>query len=572
MSVNSNLSWYNSCLALENRSLKAKIAAYESGEQIVKIKENHRKEIAEKDREIRSLKKQLSKMDTEMAKMEKNWMQVFDDLKKEMDKSIREMEKKCALSEKAKWDALRKRDEMEAKLKEERKLRYEAEIREQEAQEKLKELTCRLNKDYTNSSTPSSQSPNHKKIYNSRKKTNRGRGAQPGHGHHGRKKLEPTMPSVEVAPLEEHLNTGKFKATGKIIHKQLIRIVVQPQVIDFYTQEFRNIETGQRVHAPFPYGLTDDVTYDGTIKAMAYLLNNECCVSIEKTKAFIRDITGGKIDLSVGMINELGRQFSEKTQDERDQIFLNLVSSKTMHTDFTFGRMNGKQTTAIICTSGDNVLYQGREKKGAEGVKGSPVEVYQGILISDHEAIFLNYGTKHQECLAHIIRHLKASIENEPDLQWNKIMHKLIQEMIHYWNSLNCAEDVDDDKIREFEARYDEALRTAKKEYEDVPPPEWFQDGYNLFKRMLKDKEDYILFLKDTDVEPTNNSAERAARRFKRKAAEMMCFRSQEGVNYFCDGLSILESLKSKGLNLFDSLAERFGAIDMKSLESVPAF
>ena len=569
MSVHADLAWYNSYLVIENRDLKAQIAAYESGEQILKIREKYRKDLAEKDKEIKALKKELANSNARMISMRKNWMQVFEDLQKETDAAVQKKEKEKIQAKEAMWAALRERDEMEAKLKEERKLRYEAQTREQEAQDKLKELTARLNKDYTNSSKPSSQSPNHKKIPNSREKTDRQKGAQPGHEHHGRRKLEPTMPPVEVPPPEEYLDTEKFRPTGKMIHKQLIQIVVQPQVIDFYTPEFRNLETGQRVHASFPNGMTDDVTYDGTVKAMAYLLNNECCVSIEKTKAFIRDITGGKIDLSVGMINQLGREFSEKTQDERNQIFTDLVSSKTMHTDFTFGRMDGKQATVIICTSGDNVLYQGREKKGAEGVKGSPVEIYQGTLISDHEAIFLNYGTRHQECLAHIIRYLIASIENEPDLQWNKLMYALIQEMIHYWNSLNSAEDVDEDKVHEFEVRYDNALQTAKKEYDDVPPAEWFQEGYNLFKRMLEDKEDYILFLKDPDVEPTNNSAERAARRFKRKVAEMMCFRSQDGVIYFCDGLSILESLKSKGENLFESLSERFGTIDMEALSSM---
>ena len=37
-----------------------------------------------------------------------------------------------------------------------------------------------------------------------------------------------------------------------------------------------------------------------------------------------------------------------------------------------------------------------------------------------------------------------------------------------------------------------------------------------------------------------------------------MSFRSQDGVNRFCDGLSITESIKAKGGNLFDELASRF--------------
>lgn len=68
-----------------------------------------------------------------------------------------------------------------------------------------------------------------------------------------------------------------------------------------------------------------------------------------------------------------------------------------LHTDFTFGRTGGKQSAVIITTAGDGtVLYQGRVKKGDEGVKGSPVEHYTGILVSDHEAALIKHGGRHQ--------------------------------------------------------------------------------------------------------------------------------------------------------------------------------
>lgn len=47
---------------------------------------------------------------------------------------------------------------------------------------------------------------------------------------------------------------------------------------------------------------------------------------------------------------------------------------------------------------------------------------------------FYNYGTNHQECLAHVLRYLKNSMENEADSVWNIQMYSLMQEMIHYRN------------------------------------------------------------------------------------------------------------------------------------------
>ena len=75
---------------------------------------------------------------------------------------------------------------------------------------------------------------------------------------------------------------------------------------------------------------------------------------------------------------------------------------------------------------------------------------------------------------------------------------------------------------------------------------------------MAEDREEYLLFLKDPSIPPTNNAAENAARKYKRKNAQTMCFRSKEGHNYFCDGLSVMESMKAKGENLYEGVAERF--------------
>lgn len=38
------------------------------------------------------------------------------------------------------------------------------------------------------------------------------------------------------------------------------------------------------------------------------------------------------------------------------------------------------------------------------------------------------------ECLIYILRYLKNSEQNEPNLKWNSLMRKLIAEMIHYRN------------------------------------------------------------------------------------------------------------------------------------------
>ena len=188
------------------------------------------------------------------------------------------------------------------------------------------------------------------------------------------------------------------------------------------------------------------------------------------------------------------------------------------------------------------------------------METYQGILVHDHESTFFNYGTDHQDCLAHIQRQLKDSIENEPDRTWNKQMHTLLREMIHYRNSLEPGKGCDKEEIAKYEARYDQIVEKAKEEYDYIPATEYYKEGYNLSIRMEKYRENHLLFLHNLQVPATNNEAERLLRGYKRKQKQAVTFRSFESIDYLCQCMSMLVMMRHKeDVNLFDRVSRIFG-------------
>ncbi len=96
-------------------------------------------------------------------------------------------------------------------------------------------------------------------------------------------------------------------------------------------------------------------------------------------------------------------------------------------------------------------------------------------------------------------------------------MLELIQEMIHE-NNQTPADGIPDAKIAGFEAKYDEIVKTAAKEYE-----------YNPL------------------VEPDNNLCERKARILKGKINQAISLRSFEQLTYFCECLSVLDHFATSG-------------------------
>ena len=165
-----------------------------------------------------------------------------------------------------------------------------------------KKLEKKLNTNFENSSLPSSALPFRKKVPNSRKRSGKKPGAQPGHKAHTASRLLPTREPVFLTSPESISTNPDFYPTGKKIIKQLIDIQVSVNVNDYIADEYRNRKTGTRVHAPFPAGIINDVNYGASVKALDFLLNDYYNVSIAKTRQCISDITKGAVNLSKGKI------------------------------------------------------------------------------------------------------------------------------------------------------------------------------------------------------------------------------------------------------------------------------
>ena len=544
-------------LSYQLRAARQELASFRSGEAYVKLRADYESIIRDLNAAIKKLQQERDGLSFSRKKITAQWMEVLEDVRKEYEKETEKLKKVIAEL----IDIIASLKNRNAELDEKRKKAlhdyYETAAALEDAQGLIVKLTAQVNHNYENSSMPSSKCIDRKKITNNREKTGKKPGAQAGHPHHPRKPLEPDQ--VAWIPVEDKLKDhSRYVPTGNIISRQVIGIRVVPVVTEYRTAEFYDKKKGRNVHSAFPDQVTDDVNYGVSIKAFLFLLNSRCNVSLGKTARFVSDITDGALSPCVGMINGLCREFSLKSRKEQDDLFRALLDTPVMHVDGTVARVNGNNNNVVVCSNGAATMYFARENKGHAGVKDTPVETFGGILVHDHEACFYSYGSDHQECMVHIERYLRDSMENEKNLTWNRQMLGLIQEMIHE-NNTAPAEGIPDERISEFEARYDAIVQTAAKEYEENPPSDYYRDGYNLYLRMIEYKHNHLLFLSNPLVDPDNNLCERKARILKGKINQAVSLRSFEHLTYFCECLSVLDHFATDNRdNLYQSVKEVF--------------
>ena len=468
MSRVSEYIWYlKSKISIQERQLEA----FRNGNKYVTMQNEYEAVCRGLNNKIRKLETRLADANAQIVTVRKNWSEIFDDLDKEHKKEIAAYQAALSKMEARALRAEHKVDVLQDKLTEERRKRYEAAAQLEDAQGMIQKLTAQVNKDFQNSSIPSSQQgAGRKKIPNSREKTDRKRGGQPGHKGHRLQQRTPTE-SYHLPDPKEYTGNPDYYDSGYVLRRQRIILSVNVKVIEYTARVFRNRQTGSRVHAEFPEGYDTDISYDSSVKGFVFLLANEGNMSAGKIKRVLRDVSGGSLDISEATINGLCREFSQKSEPEQAQIIRDIMSSPVINADFTNANVNGESRQVFIVASPGTgaEMFIARDNKGHKGIAGTPVEGYVGTIVHDHDTTFYSYGLAHQECMQHNIRYLIGSEENEPERKWNFKMHELIKEMLHYRNGLG-NDELDPATVDGFEKRYDDILLEAQKEYEDEPP------------------------------------------------------------------------------------------------------
>jgi rRNA maturation protein Nop10 len=177
-------------------------------------------------------------------------------------------------------------------------------------------LNALLNTDGSNSGIPTSKTPLFKKklIPNSRKKSEKKIGGQPGHP---KKKLD-AFAKEEVTETETHHAEecpycgGKGKETEKSVNKDELDYEV---VVIKKRHRFpvcRCTDCGREFHQPIPTKLKEDNQYGIHVRALALVLMNIGNVSVNKVRKMIYGLSEEEINPSEGYIIKQQRKAAKE--------------------------------------------------------------------------------------------------------------------------------------------------------------------------------------------------------------------------------------------------------------------
>lgn len=364
-------------------------------------------------------------------------------------------------------------------------------------EKRVEQLENRLNQNSQNSNKPPSSDGPFKKPKTKAAKKKRKRGAQKGHKGHRQQLLKPSR--VEKI-LPKQCSCGNCDFTVSRLkpyytHQVIELPKIQMEVIHYILQQGKCRKCGKLVKATLPNEFQSG--YGPRFSALIAELSGTEGMSRQAVQRFCSSVL--TVPISVGGIQKVLDRSSQAIKPIYERIGRIARTSGVNGIDETSWFENGKLKwlwTMVNQKVSFFLVHPNRSQKAFETL----IEDWRGILISDDYGVYKNWINHRQLCLAHLIRRGKALAERKDESvgRFGKQMTAQLKHLCRFAHAPPSEKQWTD-----FYSR----LLLLLLLFEDAD-----DEAGKLARRVSAELDSLWTFLDQSDVEPTNNRAERALR------------------------------------------------------------
>ena len=373
-----------------------------------------------------------------------------------------------------------------------------------------------------------------------------------GHEKHERKFVAQPDKVVELrVQLCGKCHTDLGRETGRLFNvTQITELPAAPaQVIEVRQYATTCPECGASQIEEPPPGYEMERRFGSRLEATVVYYRQEQHMSYVRTQKAMKDLH--QVEISQGGINEIMKRAGKWALGKVWQIQENIRQSQVIHCDETTNRIDGANTWEwVFCTAKD-VLHVIRRNRSVEVIRDIMCDKQAEVWVSDCYGGQLKAPAQHRQlCMAHQLRNLQHVLDAHPHLTWAHAMRQLFQNAIQVHRQRGQITPKQfKNHVAQIERNCDRLLQ------QELAPPE----AQRLQRRYLKYRNCLFVFLLRTDVEPTNNVAERALRHSVVHRKVTNGFRSNWGTKTYAALASVIDTAELSGIRAFDAILALLG-------------
>ena len=295
---------------------------------------------------------------------------------------------------------------------------------------------------------------------------------------------------------------------------------------------------------------------------MAYL-NVRQVIPCARTAEVCQDLFGHRP--SAGSVVQAVVQCAARLAPAVAEIRDHLTRAPVLHADETGVRCVSKTHWLHVVGNATHTLYSHSPNRGVEGFAAAGVlPNYHGILVHDFWGPYDTLDCGHSRCNAHLLRELKACVEDGHRWADSIILSLLAMKQAADQARAQGGKAIPAAHRKRLQSDYDTWVGIGLKAHPERDKPSGKRGRVkqstetNLLRRLRDKREEVRRFMNDLQVPFDNNQAERDLRMIKVQQKVSGCFRSEEGAKRFCVISSYISTVRKQGLGLMDAIKAAF--------------
>lgn len=417
-------------------------------------------------------------------------------------------------------------------------------------QKRIDELAERLNLDSQNSSKP--PSTDQKKN----KQTPKG-GAKKGHpGHHRKLYSQEEITRRAYSSLKEceYCGCTNLEHKSPQIFQQTELPDIKPLITQIELEKAICCGCRRNLVAPFPK------EFDRSCFGPKLISFIGACSSVYRmSKRTIQTLlqTLCNIEISLGSLPAMERKISRGLKLAYDQLADNIHRAEVAYVDETSFRQCVKTHYVWTATTKKEALISILPTRGIASLAKIRPRGHSGITVTDRYQVYAY--KRHQYCLAHIKRDFKKFAQRDgPDKELGERALYELKE-IFLACGLSCRKTMQQ-RVCYRKKRLEEILHDA------------FANGSEKFSRfadrLLNQYHKLFLFMRYSEVECTNNAAERTLRHIVLWRKTSYGTQSEEGSRFLERAISVWMTLKKQGREVLPFFEQAYRATFQPTIEA----
>ncbi len=369
-------------------------------------------------------------------------------------------------------------------------------------------------------------------------------------GHKGSTLEMSSFPNEVIKLVPEYCNHCGSGLSDVVEEYQSKRQVVDIPPITPIITEYRKYRKccpncGNHQETDFPAGVTNNIQYGPGVEAAIAYFSVYQYLPYQRLATCFKDLFN--LDISQGTINNILNRMASKAMPVYKYIKERVSESLNIGSDETSVKVTGDKWWIWVWQTPIYTYITSHAKRGSVAIESEfPDGLPNAILSTDRWAAQLKTpALAHQLCTAHLLRDLKYLIELENN-QWLTKMNKLIKDALDMKSK--CSEyNKNDTQAMQIEQRFDLLLQ------ENIPK-ETYPKSLIFQKAFVKHRDSIFVFLYNADIQPDNNSSERAIRNVKVKQKVSGQFKT--GQQIFCILRSVIDTCIKQSTDIMNSLTQ----------------